>query len=256
MRPRSATSRSTRGGSRRGARSSACRARARRARLRRGGGRARRGRARRRAAARRRGAAARRRGRRARRWRSRPTAFFGEPTRELEVAGVTGTNGKTTTAFLLRAMLERRRPAAGPRRHGRVGRGRRAARPAPPHDARGDRPAAAVPRDARRGRRAACAMEASSHGSAFRRLDRVRFDALVFTNLDAGPPRLPRRRWRTTSRRSAACSPGAQTAAGRGERRRPVRAAARRRARATPAARRSSRSGCAATRTCGPRGSS
>ena len=28
--------------------------------------------------------------------------FFGEPTRELELAGVTGTNGKTTTAFLLR----------------------------------------------------------------------------------------------------------------------------------------------------------
>src|SRR5919204_5568389 len=27
--------------------------------------------------------------------------FFGEPTRELTVAGVTGTNGKTTTAFLL-----------------------------------------------------------------------------------------------------------------------------------------------------------
>src|SRR5918999_1780166 len=43
-------------------------------------------------------------------------AFFGEPTKELEVAGVTGTNGKTTTAFLLHAMLE----AAG-RRTGLVG---------------------------------------------------------------------------------------------------------------------------------------
>src|ERR671910_312587 len=32
--------------------------------------------------------------------------FFGEPTRELEVAGVTGTSGKTTTAFLLHSMLE------------------------------------------------------------------------------------------------------------------------------------------------------
>src|SRR5690242_14725782 len=29
--------------------------------------------------------------------------FFGEPTRDLDVAGVTGTNGKTTTAFLLHA---------------------------------------------------------------------------------------------------------------------------------------------------------
>src|ERR687886_244032 len=31
--------------------------------------------------------------------------FFGHPTRELTVAGVTGTNGKTTTAYLLRAIL-------------------------------------------------------------------------------------------------------------------------------------------------------
>src|SRR5438270_8026081 len=31
--------------------------------------------------------------------------FFGEPTRELQVAGITGTNGKTTTAFLLYAIL-------------------------------------------------------------------------------------------------------------------------------------------------------
>jgi UDP-N-acetylmuramoyl-L-alanyl-D-glutamate--2,6-diaminopimelate ligase len=107
--------------------------------------------------------------------------FFGEPTKELDLAGVTGTNGKTTTAYLLRAILE----AAG-RRPGLVGTiewhvgGE--ARPAPfttPEaidlqrlfremlDA-GDRSAA---------------VEASSHGAAFRRLDRVRFDALVFTNL-------------------------------------------------------------------------
>src|SRR5205814_6667348 len=31
--------------------------------------------------------------------------FFGEPTRELEVVGVTGTSGKTTTSFLLFAIL-------------------------------------------------------------------------------------------------------------------------------------------------------
>jgi UDP-N-acetylmuramoyl-L-alanyl-D-glutamate--2,6-diaminopimelate ligase len=34
------------------------------------------------------------------------TLFFREPTHELAVAGVTGTNGKTTTAFLLHAILE------------------------------------------------------------------------------------------------------------------------------------------------------
>src|SRR5262249_38725552 len=32
--------------------------------------------------------------------------FFGEPTRTLRVAGVTGTNGKTTTTFVTRAILE------------------------------------------------------------------------------------------------------------------------------------------------------
>jgi UDP-N-acetylmuramoyl-L-alanyl-D-glutamate--2,6-diaminopimelate ligase len=108
-------------------------------------------------------------------------AFFGEPTKELELAGVTGTNGKTTTAFLLRSILD----AAG-RRPGLVGTIEWIVggelRPAPfttPEaidlqrlfremlDA-GDRSAA---------------VEASSHGAAFRRLDRVRFDALVFTNL-------------------------------------------------------------------------
>ncbi|MGO8056528.1 Mur ligase family protein, partial [Rhizobium leguminosarum] len=33
--------------------------------------------------------------------------FNGDPTAELRVAGITGTNGKTTTAFLVRHILER-----------------------------------------------------------------------------------------------------------------------------------------------------
>src|SRR4051794_36419184 len=32
--------------------------------------------------------------------------FYGEPTKQLRVVGITGTNGKTTTAFLTRAILE------------------------------------------------------------------------------------------------------------------------------------------------------
>src|SRR5712691_1868721 len=32
--------------------------------------------------------------------------FFGDPTRELDVIGVTGTSGKTTTVFLLRSIME------------------------------------------------------------------------------------------------------------------------------------------------------
>jgi UDP-N-acetylmuramoyl-L-alanyl-D-glutamate--2,6-diaminopimelate ligase len=108
-------------------------------------------------------------------------AFFGEPTKELAVAGVTGTNGKTTTVFLLHAMLE----AAG-RRCGLVGTvewivgGEHRPAPFTTPEAidlqrlfremldEGDRSAA---------------IEASSHGSALGRLDRVRFGALVFTNL-------------------------------------------------------------------------
>jgi UDP-N-acetylmuramoyl-L-alanyl-D-glutamate--2,6-diaminopimelate ligase len=107
--------------------------------------------------------------------------FFGEPTNELEVVGVTGTNGKTTTAFLLRSILE----AAG-LQAGLVGTvewivgGER--RPAPfttPEAVDLQRLLREMVDAGDRG----VAVEASSHGSALRRLDRVRFDALVFTNL-------------------------------------------------------------------------
>ena len=33
--------------------------------------------------------------------------FYGDPTDDLDVVGITGTNGKTTTAFLVRHILER-----------------------------------------------------------------------------------------------------------------------------------------------------
>ena len=39
--------------------------------------------------------------------------FWGDPTAELRVVGVTGTNGKTTTAFLIREILEGRGSGAG-----------------------------------------------------------------------------------------------------------------------------------------------
>jgi UDP-N-acetylmuramoyl-L-alanyl-D-glutamate--2,6-diaminopimelate ligase len=107
--------------------------------------------------------------------------FFGRPTEELEVAGVTGTSGKTTTAFLLYAILAaaRRRPGLLGTVEARVGGERRGVVRTTPEaidlqrtfremlDA-GDR---------------SCAMEASSHASELHRLDRVRFAVLVFTNL-------------------------------------------------------------------------
>ncbi len=107
--------------------------------------------------------------------------FFGEPTKALELAGVTGTNGKTTTAFLLRGILE----AAG-RRPGMVGtiewRVGDEVRPAPFTTPEAIDLQRLFREMLGAGNRSA-AVEASSHGAALRRLDRVRFDALVFTNL-------------------------------------------------------------------------
>jgi UDP-N-acetylmuramoyl-L-alanyl-D-glutamate--2,6-diaminopimelate ligase len=108
-------------------------------------------------------------------------AFFGRPTEELQVAGVTGTSGKTTTSFLLYAILAAagRRPGLLGTVEARVGGERRGVLRTTPEaidlqrtfremlDA-GDR---------------SCAMEASSHASELHRLDGVRFAVLVFTNL-------------------------------------------------------------------------
>ena len=107
--------------------------------------------------------------------------FFAHPTGELQVAGVTGTNGKTTTSFLLYAILAAagRRPGLIGTIEARVGGERRGVKRTTPEaidlqrlfremlDA-GDR---------------SVAMEASSHASALHRLDHVRFAVLVFTNL-------------------------------------------------------------------------
>ena len=111
--------------------------------------------------------------------------FFGEPTRELEVAGVTGTSGKTTTAFLLWSMLEAagRSPGLLGTVESRIGGpGSREVRPV----VRTTPEAIDLQRTFREmldaGNRSV-ALEASSHASVLHRLDRVRFDVLVFTNL-------------------------------------------------------------------------
>jgi UDP-N-acetylmuramoyl-L-alanyl-D-glutamate--2,6-diaminopimelate ligase len=107
--------------------------------------------------------------------------FFGEPTKELEIGGVTGTNGKTTTVFLLHSMLG----VAG-RKPGLVGTVRwivgGETRPAPFTTPEAIELQRLFREMVDAGDRSA-AVEASSHGAAFRRLDRVRFDVLVFTNL-------------------------------------------------------------------------
>jgi UDP-N-acetylmuramoyl-L-alanyl-D-glutamate--2,6-diaminopimelate ligase len=107
--------------------------------------------------------------------------FFERPTEELLVAGATGTNGKTTTTFLIHSILD----AAGmqPGLIGTIesrvgGQALPAVRTTPE--------AIDLQRTLRQmldaGDRS-CALEATSHGSEQRRLDRVRFRALAFTNL-------------------------------------------------------------------------
>jgi UDP-N-acetylmuramoyl-L-alanyl-D-glutamate--2,6-diaminopimelate ligase len=107
--------------------------------------------------------------------------FHGHPSRELTLVGITGTNGKTTTSYLLAAILE----AAGIR-CGRVGTvGYRI----------GDREfdAARTTPEAPELQRmlremvsqgcGACVMEVSSHALALRRADHLHFAAAIFTNL-------------------------------------------------------------------------
>jgi UDP-N-acetylmuramoyl-L-alanyl-D-glutamate--2,6-diaminopimelate ligase len=107
--------------------------------------------------------------------------FFGRPSDTLEIAAVTGTNGKTTTAFLLHSILEAagRRPALLTNIRRIVGGEERPIGLNTPEaidlhrllremlDA-GDR---------------SCAMEATSIGGAQGRLAGTRFRVLVFTNL-------------------------------------------------------------------------
>ena len=107
--------------------------------------------------------------------------FFGHPSRQMRVVGITGTNGKTTTSYLASAMFE----AAGIRCGlmgtvtYRIG--------AQAFDATRTTPEApALQGFMRRMVSAgcgACVMEVSSHALALRRADGIEFAAGVFTNL-------------------------------------------------------------------------
>jgi UDP-N-acetylmuramoyl-L-alanyl-D-glutamate--2,6-diaminopimelate ligase len=108
-------------------------------------------------------------------------AFYRNPSGELALVGITGTNGKTTTSYVLASIFE----AAGVK-CGRIGTigytvgGREidAARTTPeaPELQR-------MLRDMVNDGCGACVMEASSHALALRRADSLRFAAGVFTNL-------------------------------------------------------------------------
>jgi UDP-N-acetylmuramoyl-L-alanyl-D-glutamate--2,6-diaminopimelate ligase len=107
--------------------------------------------------------------------------FYGQPSHELLVGGVTGTNGKTTTSFLLFAVLAAAglRPGLLGTIESRVGGERRPAQRTTPE-------AIDLQRTLREmvdvGDRS-CALEATSHGAELGRLAGLRFAVLVFTNL-------------------------------------------------------------------------
>jgi UDP-N-acetylmuramoyl-L-alanyl-D-glutamate--2,6-diaminopimelate ligase len=107
--------------------------------------------------------------------------FYGNPSSEMRVVGITGTNGKTTTAYLLASIFE----AAGTHcgivgtvAH-KVGDELRAATRTTPEapEIQG------LLRDMVAAGCRACAMEVSSHGLSLRRVDGMTFAGAVFTNL-------------------------------------------------------------------------
>lgn len=107
--------------------------------------------------------------------------FFGDPSRELDVAAVTGTNGKTTTAFLLHSILSHagRKPALLTNIERRVGGASRPTGLNTPESIDLQR----LLREMVDAGDASCVMEATSIAGAKGRLAGTRFAVLVFTNL-------------------------------------------------------------------------
>jgi UDP-N-acetylmuramoyl-L-alanyl-D-glutamate--2,6-diaminopimelate ligase len=107
--------------------------------------------------------------------------FFGDPTSELDVLAVTGTNGKTTTAYLLWSILAAAgmRPALLTNVERRIGDEVREVGLNTPEAIDLQR----LFREMLTAGNDTCVMEATSMASAMGRLDGTRFAVLVFTNL-------------------------------------------------------------------------
>ena len=107
--------------------------------------------------------------------------FWGDPTARLRVVGITGTNGKTTTAFLIRHILEAQGVQTG-----LLGTVKSIVGGAEEEVERTTPEAIDLQETFRRMLDAgddACAMEVSSHALAQNRTDGVNFAVAVFTNL-------------------------------------------------------------------------
>jgi len=107
--------------------------------------------------------------------------FHGDPSARLDVVGITGTSGKTTTSFLVRELLEgagRRTALLGTVKSVVAGREGTLARTTP--EAVDLQAAFAEMAD---GGDLACAMEVSSHALELHRADAIHWAVAVFTNL-------------------------------------------------------------------------
>jgi UDP-N-acetylmuramoyl-L-alanyl-D-glutamate--2,6-diaminopimelate ligase len=108
-------------------------------------------------------------------------ALYADPTAALKVVGVTGTNGKTTTAFLTRELLQ-----AGGRQTGLLGTVRSVVANTE-HEVERTTPEAIdlqrTFREMVNGGDRACVLEVSSHALVLHRADAIHFDVGIFTNL-------------------------------------------------------------------------
>ncbi len=109
--------------------------------------------------------------------------WFGDPSRELAVIGITGTDGKTTTSLLAAAALERAGVPTGlvGTIETKIG-STREANAAHATTPEAPQLQAALRAMVRAGDRAAI-LETTSHGLALGRVDQVTYDAAILTNL-------------------------------------------------------------------------
>jgi UDP-N-acetylmuramoyl-L-alanyl-D-glutamate--2,6-diaminopimelate ligase len=108
-------------------------------------------------------------------------AFYGDPTKTLQTVGITGTNGKTTTAFIVRALLE-----GDGRQTGLLGTVKSIIGGTEHAVQRTTPEAIDLQRTFREmldGRDQAAVMEVSSHALELGRADAIHFAAAIFTNL-------------------------------------------------------------------------
>src|SRR5438128_4651770 len=108
-------------------------------------------------------------------------AYYGHPSRQLTVVGITGTNGKTTTSYLVDALLQTRGLRTGVigTIQYRIGAETLPAGQTTPEALELQSMLARMYADGVRG----VAMEVSSHALALARVEGLTFDVAVFTNL-------------------------------------------------------------------------